>query len=134
MILTLIEYGTVYLCFYLMLLRLAQSIRGWFPGIDTFSITIILIGITLSSVAVKVILSEFYSAELTIIYDLLLSLIVYAVLYGGYYFLLQGYLKNIRCWYPNIGHFEKTTVLIALILALMTMYYFDISIHIKIRK
>ncbi len=110
-----------------MLLRLAQSI-------NTLGITIILIGITLSSVAVKIILSELYSAELTVIYDLILSLVVYTVLYGGYYFLLQGYLKNIRCWYSNIGYFEKSTVLIALIFALLTMCYYDISIHIKVRK
>ncbi len=66
-------------------------------------------------------------------YDAILSLIVYTVLYVGYYFLLQGYLKNIRCWYPNIGYFGKSTVLIALFLALLTMLYYDISIHIKIR-
>ena len=67
-------------------------------------------------------------------YDILPCLIVYAVSCGAYYFLLQRCLNKIRHWYPNMDYFEKTTVLIALILTLLTMYYFDISIHYRNSK
>ncbi len=61
MMFTLIGYGIAYLCYYFMLLRLAQSIRGWCPGIDTFNLSMTLVGITLSVVVVKIILIEYHS-------------------------------------------------------------------------
>ena len=64
MILTILAYGAIYLGYYFMLLRLANSIRCWYPGIDTLNISLILIGITLSAVMVKVIIR--YSNVMTL--------------------------------------------------------------------
>ncbi len=68
------------------------------------------------------------------VYDSLLSLIVFLVLWGGYYCSLQGHLMMIRYQYPNMRYFKKSTVLMALILSLLTICYYDISIHIKVLK